>query len=184
MPKIITLTTDFGLQDYYVSAMKGVILQENPDVHFVDISHDIPSQDIMAGSWVLENAAMLFPKGTVHLVVVDPGVGTSRKAIALKTGDQFFVGPDNGIFSLLVEERTYKAVELSNPAYWRDKNNTSNTFHGRDIFAPAAAYLSNGVDLADLGEELTGLYTYHWTKPIADKTESRDGLSTLINSGI
>src|SRR5699024_10915294 len=101
MRKIITLTTDFGLQDYYVSAMKGVMLQEAPGIRFVDISHDIPSQDIMAGSWVLKNAASVFPDDTVHLVVVDPGVGTRRKPIALKINSQYYVGPDNGIFSLL-----------------------------------------------------------------------------------
>jgi S-adenosylmethionine hydrolase len=167
MRKIITLTTDFGLQDYYVSAMKGVMLQEAPDVRFVDISHNIPSQDIMAGSWVLKNAAEVFPKGTIHLVVVDPGVGTHRKPLALKIGSQYFVGPDNGIFSLLTEQESFKAVELTNPSYRRDQ--TSSTFHGRDIFAPAAAHLSNGVNLDDLGESVDELQTYHWAVPIADK---------------
>jgi S-adenosylmethionine hydrolase len=168
MHKIITLTTDFGLQDYYVSAMKGVMLQKAPDAYFVDISHDIPPQDIMAGAWVLENAVMLFPEHTVHLVVVDPGVGTSRNPIALKIDDQYFVGPDNGIFSHLIEKRTFEAVVLDNHAYWRQAQ-TSNTFHGRDIFAPAAAHLSNGVDLAELGNPVEDLHTYHWAVPIADK---------------
>jgi len=166
MRKIITLTTDFGLQDYYVSAMKGVILHETPNARLVDISHEIPSQDIMAGSWVLKNSAMLFPPGTVHLVVVDPGVGTSRKPLALKIGDQFFVGPDNGIFSLLTEERDFKAVELTNPSYWR--TDRSNTFHGRDVFAPAAAHLCNGTELSQMGDPVEDLQTYHWAVPIAD----------------
>ncbi|MGD8749153.1 MAG: SAM-dependent chlorinase/fluorinase, partial [Balneolaceae bacterium] len=96
MRNVITLTTDFGLQDYYVSAMKAVMLGIAPDVRLVDISHEIPSQDIMAGSWILKNSAMLFPSGTVHLVVVDPGVGTDRNPIALRIADQYFVGPDNG----------------------------------------------------------------------------------------
>ena len=158
MPKIITLTTDFGLQDYYVSAMKAVMLGIAPDARFVDISHEIPSQDIMAGSWVLKNSAMLFPPNTVHVVVVDPGVGTDRDAIALRIDDQYFIGPDNGIFSILTEEKDYKAVRLSNRKYWG--NEASNTFHGRDIFAPVAAHLSNGVALDELGEPIEELVTY------------------------
>jgi S-adenosylmethionine hydrolase len=174
MRKIITLTTDFGLQDYYVSAMKGVMLNVAPQVRLIDISHEIPSQDIMAGSWVLKNTASLYPKGTVHLVVVDPGVGSERKAIALKLGDQYFVGPDNGIFSLLTKEKATEAVELTNPHYWN--GHPSNTFHGRDIFAPAAAHLSNGVDLEELGRPVNDLHTYHWAVPIADK----DGIEGWI----
>lgn len=167
MRRIITFTTDFGLQDYYVGAMKGVILGQAPEARLVDISHEIPSQDIMAGSWVLKNSAMLFPPGTVHLVVIDPGVGTSRKPVALQIGDQYFVGPDNGIFSLLTEEHDFKAIELTNPAYWR--TSPSKTFHGRDIFAPVASHLFNGVDFAELGDPLDELETYRWAVPIADK---------------
>lgn len=174
MRNVITLTTDFGLQDYYVSAMKAVMLGIAPDAHFVDISHEIPSQDIMAGSWVLKNSAMLFPPETVHLVVVDPGVGTERHAIALQIEDQYFVGPDNGIFSLLTEEHPFKAVCLTNSDYWRKERST--TFHGRDIFAPAAAHLSRGVALEDLGEPLDDLVTYRWTVPISDK----DGVEGMV----
>lgn len=174
MRNVITLTTDFGLQDYYVSAMKAVILGIAPEVRVVDISHDIPSQDIMAGSWILRNSALLFPSGTVHTIVVDPGVGTDRKAIALQIEDHYFVGPDNGIFSLLTEEYDYKAVSLTNKKYWRDE--TSKTFHGRDIFAPVAAHLSQGVALEELGEPLDELVTYRWTVPIADK----DGLQGMV----
>jgi S-adenosylmethionine hydrolase len=174
MRNVITLTTDFGLQDYYVSAMKAVMLGIAPEVRLVDISHDIPSQDIMAGSWILHNSAMLFPSGTVHTVVVDPGVGTDRKPIALKIDDQYFVGPDNGIFSLLTAEKDFKAVRLSNVKYWR--SNPSNTFHGRDIFAPVAAHLSQGVELEELGESLDDLVTYRWSVPIADK----DGLEGMV----
>ena len=174
MHRNLTLTTDFGLQDYYVSAMKAVILKQAPDVRFVDISHDIPPQDIMAGAWILKNSAMLFPPGTVHLVVIDPGVGTPRKPIALHIDDQFFVGPDNGIFSLLTEEYDFEAVELTNHAYWRSE--TSSTFHGRDIFAPVAAHLFNGVPLDDLGKPLDALENYRWAVPIADK----DGIQGWI----
>ncbi|MDZ7716329.1 MAG: SAM-dependent chlorinase/fluorinase [Balneolaceae bacterium] len=167
MHNVITLTTDFGLQDYYVSAMKAIIMGIAPDARIVDVSHDIPSQDIMAGSWVLKNSAMLFPKDSVHLVVVDPGVGTERNPIALRIEDQLFVGPDNGIFSLLTEGKDFEAVRLSNKKYWGSKS--SNTFHGRDIFAPVAAHLSTGVKLQDLGEPVDELVTYRWAVPIADK---------------
>lgn len=174
MRNVITLTTDFGLQDYYVSAMKAAMLNIAPDARLVDISHEIPSQDIMAGSWILQNSAMLFPEGSVHTVVVDPGVGTDRNPVALKVRDQLFVGPDNGIFSLLTSDEEYKAVRLTNEDYWRE--NPSNTFHGRDIFAPVAAHLSQGVPLEELGEPIDELVTYRWTVPIADK----DGLEGMV----
>ncbi|MDZ7772805.1 MAG: SAM-dependent chlorinase/fluorinase [Balneolaceae bacterium] len=174
MRKIITLTTDFGLQDYYVSAMKAVMLGIVPEARLVDISHDIPSQDIMAGSWVLRNSAMLFPPGTVHTVVVDPGVGTDRKPVALEINDRFFVGPDNGIFSQLTEEHGFRAVHLTNETYWREE--VSRTFHGRDIFAPVAAHLAAGVSLEELGEPVEELETYRWAVPIADK----DGLQGWV----
>lgn len=174
MRNVITLTTDFGLQDYYVSAMKAVMLGIAPEARLVDVSHDIPSQDIMAGSWVLKNSAMLFPSGTVHTVVIDPGVGTERHAVALKIEDQYFVGPDNGIFSLLTTDQSYTAVKLNKKEYLRESR--SNTFHGRDVFAPAAAHLSRGVTLEELGEPLDELISYRWMQPIADK----DGLEGTI----
>lgn len=174
MRKIITLTTDFGLQDYYVSAMKGVVLSIMPRVRLIDVSHQIPAHDIMAGAWALKNAAPLFPPGTVHLVVIDPGVGTQRKPVALQIRDQFFVGPDNGIFSLLTEDQNFTAVELSNPAFWQP--NPSSTFHGRDIFAPVAAHLCNGTKLSELGSPLDQMQTYRWASPIAD----RDGIQGWI----
>lgn len=167
MRNVITLTTDFGLRDYYVSAMKAVMLGIAPEARLIDVSHDIPSQDIMAGSWVLKNSALLFPSKTVHTVVIDPGVGTERHPIALQVEDQYFVGPDNGIFSLLTSDRDYRAVCLTKQQYLRDS--PSNTFHGRDIFAPAAAHLSRGVPLEELGEPLDELVSYRWMQPIADK---------------
>jgi len=174
MSQIITLTTDFGLQDHYVSAMKAVMLGIAPDVRFVDVSHEIPAQDIMAGAWVVKNTAFLYPPGTVHLVVVDPGVGTSRHPIALKIRDQYFVGPDNGIFSLLFKEYEYEAYKLNNSTYWAQ--GLSNTFHGRDVFAPVSAHLSTGVSLDEIGEPIDDLVTYHWAVPIADK----DGLQGWV----
>lgn len=166
---IITLTTDFGYQDHYVSAMKAVILGITPDVRLIDISHQIPPQDTMAGAWVVRNSAMLFPPGTVHLVVVDPTVGTERQPVALKINDQLFVGPDNGIFSLIAEDFDYRAVALDNPEFWRKDGNQSNTFHGRDIFAPVAAHLSKGCSFDELGQPLDSLVTYRWAVPISDK---------------
>lgn len=173
-PPVITLTTDFGLQDHYVSAMKAVIFRINYHARVIDISHDIPPQDVMAGAWVVRNAALLFPPGTVHVVVVDPGVGTERKPVALNIEGHFFVGPDNGIFSLIGEDFNYKAITLTNARFWR--NSQSNTFHGRDIFAPVAAHLSRGVSLDELGPPLERVITYRWAIPIAD----RDGIQGWI----
>ncbi len=174
LSSIITLTTDFGLQDHYVSAMKAVILGIKPDVRLVDVSHEIPPQDVMAGAWVVRNASMLFPPQTVHLVVVDPGVGTGRNPVAIRIGDQFFVGPDNGIFSLIGEDFDYKGVILDNEKYWRKER--SNTFHGRDIFAPVAAHIACGTTLSELGRPLEKLVTYRWAMPISDK----DGIQGWI----
>jgi S-adenosyl-L-methionine hydrolase (adenosine-forming) len=165
--KIITLTTDFGLRDHYVSAMKAVILGINPGVRLVDISHEIEPQDVMAGAWVVRSAVDFFPEGTVHLVVVDPGVGTDRNPVALELDGQLFVGPDNGIFSLISSQKSCSVYKLTNREFWR--NSTSHTFHGRDIFAPVAAHLANDVPLGQLGEPLEELVTYRWATPIADK---------------
>lgn len=174
MSSTITLTTDFGLQDHYVSVLKAVMLDIAPDSRFIDISHQIPPQDIMAGAWVVRNAAMLFPPNSVHLVVVDPGVGTDRKPVALKIKDQYFVGPDNGIFSLIGDEYDYEAITLNQTKYWR--NNPAPIFHGRDIFAPVSAHLANGVPFEKMGEPLKELVTYRWAVPISDK----DGIQGWI----
>jgi S-adenosylmethionine hydrolase len=174
MPPVITLTTDFGVKDHYVGAMKAVLLSISENVRLVDISHQIPPQDIMAGAWVVRNSAMLFPPHTVHLVVVDPGVGTKRKPIAIRIEDQLFVGPDNGIFSLITDQYDYEGVELSNPKFWR--SDPSSTFHGRDIFAPVAAHLANGVKMSELGDPIEKLETYRWAVPISD----RDGVQGWI----
>jgi S-adenosyl-L-methionine hydrolase (adenosine-forming) len=174
MSQIVTLTTDFGLKDHYVSTMKAVILGIAPDVRLVDISHEIPPQDIMAGAWVVKNAANFFPDGTIHLVVVHPGVGTDRNPAALEIENQFFVGPDNGIFSLIADQKNYTACRLTNKSFWRETQ--TNTFHGRDIFAPVAAHLAAGVPLHKLGQPMDKLITYRWATPIADK----DGIQGWI----
>ncbi len=163
---ILTITTDFGSRDQYVSAMKAVILNIAPRVRFIDVSHDIPPQDIMAGAWVLKNSAFLYPPETVHLFVIDPGVGTLRKPVAARIKNQLFVGPDNGLLSLIADQMDYEAYELNNQDYWFDEH--SQTFHGRDIFAPVAAHLCNGIPLEKLGDPIKELVTFRWALPIAD----------------
>ena len=153
--RIITLTTDFGIRDTYVGTMKGVILSINPNVQIVDITHAIPPQDIYEAAFSIYSAHSYFPKGTIHVVVVDPGVGSDRRAIVYQTDSTFFVCPDNGVLSYLLQnveneqEQPIDAVEIKNKAYYLPE--VSNTFHGRDIFAPVAAHLSLGVPLADFG---------------------------------
>lgn len=163
---IITLTSDFGLRDYYVSAMKAVILGINRDARLIDVSHDIEPQDIMAAAWITKNSAFLYPSGSIHLVIVDPGVGTKRKPVALRIRDQIFVGPDNGIFSLIADSDEYEAYDLTNTSFWA--NSRSNTFHGRDIFAPIAAHLSKGVLLEELGTKIDELVSFRWALPVTD----------------
>lgn len=156
MSKIITLCTDFGLRDGYVAAMKGIILSIAPEVRLVDISHDIAPQSVREGAFVLRSAYAFFPPGTIHLVVVDPGVGSERRAVAVRTGEHLFVVPDNGVLGyVLRREKEMEAISLTDPAYWRKE--VSETFHGRDIFAPVAAHLARGVGLDDVGEPLEKL---------------------------
>ncbi|PZD74708.1 Adenosyl-chloride synthase [Acaryochloris thomasi RCC1774] len=151
---LITLTTDFGLTDVYVGVMKGVIAQVNPELSVIDLNHAIPPQNIALASFQLGNAYPYFSANTVHVVVVDPGVGSSRRAIAFQTDAGFFVGPDNGVFSSALQTaHTVTAVELNQPQYWRT-GNPSATFHGRDIFAPVAAHLATGFPLVAMGAAL------------------------------
>jgi S-adenosylmethionine hydrolase len=166
-PPIITLTSDFGLKDHYVGVMKAVVLGIAPTARLVDVSHEIAPQDIMAAAWVTKNAAFIFPKGTVHLCVVDPGVGTTRRPIAVSLNGHFFVGPDNGLFSLVAEGLSYEAYELTNTSFWRDTR--SNTFHGRDIFAPVAAHLARGVPIEEMGVRIDSMTYFRWATPVADK---------------
>jgi S-adenosyl-L-methionine hydrolase (adenosine-forming) len=141
---VITLLTDFGTSDYFVGAVKGAILSVNPSVVIVDITHEIPPQDIEEAAFTILAAYQTFPNDTIHLVVVDPGVGSSRRALVLEAGDQLFVGPDNGIFTYIYDrEPPHKTFQITNERYFRKP--TSSTFHGRDVFAPVAAALSKGV---------------------------------------
>lgn len=155
---LITLTTDFGQEDGYVGMMKGVIYSINPAALLVDLTHAIEPQNVLQGSFLLYNSYRHFPPSTIHLAVVDPGVGTERRAICLVVPEiGFFVGPDNGLFSYIIEAEqkrgaALRAYELNNPAYHRLE--ISRTFHGRDIFAPVAAYLSKGEPPENLGTPL------------------------------
>lgn len=151
---VITLTTDFGLRDGFAGIMKGVIYGIAPQVKIVDISHTISPQDVREGALTLWRATPFFPPGTIHLYVVDPGVGTTRRPLAARLGDHCFVGPDNGLLTPLIHDaeehkKSIEFVHLNNPKYWLPK--ISRTFHGRDIFAPVAAHLANGVSLRELG---------------------------------
>lgn len=151
----IALLTDFGLQDSYVGVMKGVIATLAPTAQLIDLTHDLPPQDLYAARFTLLSAYPYMPPGTVYLVVVDPGVGTQRRAVAVQTSHAMLVGPDNGAFSGVWQsgprnQAILNAVELTNRDYWRSPH-PSTTFHGRDIFAPVAAHLANGVPIDDLG---------------------------------
>ncbi|MBW1667954.1 MAG: SAM-dependent chlorinase/fluorinase [Deltaproteobacteria bacterium] len=150
---IITLTTDFGLTDPYVAMMKGVILSINPLARFVDITHKIGTGSILQAGLVIQGSFSFFPEGTIHLAVVDPGVGTERRLMALSAGGHFFVGPDNGIFWPIIEENeNIVAVELKEKAYFLP--HVSSTFHGREILAPVAAHLSLGLGMEKIGPPL------------------------------
>ena len=150
--RIITLLSDFGLSDVYVGVMKGVIAHINPALTVVDLTHQIPPQSIAAARFSLMNAYRYFPTGTVHIAVVDPGVGSHRRGVSLQIDAGFLVGPDNGLFSgVLSQTEVVAAVELTNPDYWRTST-PSTTFHGRDIFASVGAHLASGVPIEHLGE--------------------------------
>jgi|WetSurSiteA1Bulk_404760.scaffolds.fasta_scaffold07576_2 S-adenosyl-L-methionine hydrolase (adenosine-forming) len=150
---IITFTTDFGLRDYFVAAMKGVMLSVNPDAKLIDISNLIPPHDIFTGAFMLGRAWSYFPYGTVHLAIVDPGVGAARKGLVVDAGGHFFLSPDNGILTYVFEENPgFEAYEITAEHYYRKP--VSPTFHGRDIYAPIAAWISKGVPPRQVGTEL------------------------------
>jgi S-adenosyl-L-methionine hydrolase (adenosine-forming) len=161
---IITLTTDFGLNDHFVGAMKGVLLDVAPDAQIVDISHAVQPFDILDGALTISQAYSYFPAGTVHMVVVDPGVGTARRPIIL-TGDRhLFVAPDNGVLSLIYDrEERISVRHVTAEHYFLQPR--SNTFHGRDIFSPVAAYLAKGVDPERFGEEITDYVRFGVPRP-------------------
>jgi S-adenosylmethionine hydrolase len=147
------LLTDFGTADYFVGALKGAILSVNPVAVIADITHEVPPQDVAAGAFTLLAAYKTFPEGTIHVAVVDPGVGSTRRPIIVSANEQFFVGPDNGIFTYIYDrESSHRSFHVTSDRYFRPS--PSSTFHGRDIFAPVAAALSTGVAVEDFGVEI------------------------------
>jgi S-adenosylmethionine hydrolase len=153
---IITLTTDFGLVDPFVGIMKGVIAGRAPGATVIDVTHGIPPQDVRAGALVVRHAVPYFPRGSIHVAVVDPGVGTERRALCVETASGWLVGPDNGVLSLAASSDTVRRiVHLTDERFFLPRR--SDTFHGRDVFAPVAAALATGTAAADLGTEVHDL---------------------------
>ena len=165
---IVTLTTDFGTEDGNVGVMKGVILGITPEARIIDISHQIGPQNIRQAAFVLARQIFYFPSETVHVVVVDPGVGTARRPIAARVGSQLLVGPDNGVFTPLYaraeqEGWPLEVVDLNRPQYWRDE--ISHVFHGRDIFSPVGAHLAKGTVLSEVGERIEDVVRISFAAP-------------------
>jgi S-adenosylmethionine hydrolase len=184
---VITLTTDFGVDDAYVATMKGVILSINPEANIVDITHSIEPQNIRQAAFILDYSYRYFPKKTVHVAIVDPGVGSERRGIVLKTPSALFVAPDNGVLSYVINELSsnedltvqyskdqdlvtlgngFEAIAITEPRFWRHP--VSTTFHGRDIFAPVAAALSLDISPYELGEKITSLHIFPIPTPFVD----------------
>lgn len=161
---VIAILTDFGTRDYYVAAMKGTILSIHPSAVIVDITHEIAPQDIRSAAFVLEACYRDFPRGTIFVAVVDPGVGSERKAIVSESSGRFFLAPDNGLLSFVLNQGIC-AYQISNPKYLVSR--ISNTFHGRDVFAPAAAHLSLGAAIEDLGQEVERPIVFPASRPIS-----------------
>lgn len=188
MSPVITLTTDFGYDDAYVAAVKGAILNINPEANIIDVSHSIEPQNILQAAFILGVAYRYFPKQTIHVAIVDPGVGSDRRGIVLKTPSAVFVAPDNGILSYVVDDmfsdesrslidqghglqeivfkKGLEAAAITDPRFWRHP--VSPTFHGRDIFAPVAAGLSLGISLYEFGEKISSLHLRPVPRPSLD----------------
>jgi S-adenosylmethionine hydrolase len=202
MASVITLTTDFGTGDAYVASMKGVILTINPKAVIVDICHSIEPQNVLQAAFILSTAYRYFPEGTIHLAVVDPGVGSRRKAVILKTPKAFFVAPDNGVLSYITDELDtaparpadhfssspekrelgtgLEAVAITNPDFWIKP--VSTTFHGRDIFAPVAAHLSLGTAIHKFGDSLSDVHAFRIPRPSRDNRGNLTGCVLHIDN--
>lgn len=168
----ITLTTDFGTRDWFAGTVKGVILGINTRARVVDITHEIPPGDIRAGAFALLASCRYFPKGTLHVAIVDPGVGSRRRAIAVRTTNYVFIGPDNGVLSWALRGEKINSIRLlENGRYCLEP--VSRTFHGRDVFAPVAAHLSRGAAFARLGREVQDLIRLPWPEPGKHRGEIR-----------
>ncbi len=151
--KVITLTTDFGRRDSYVGSMKGVILGISPEAQIIDLCHSVIPQDVPHGAFLLHTGYPYFPEGTIHVAVVDPGVGSERRAIAVKTSKYIFISPDNGLLSYIFRDEKIESIRnIENKTLFRDTIST--TFHGRDIFAPVAGHLAKGIPFSEIGQEI------------------------------
>jgi S-adenosylmethionine hydrolase len=177
----ITLTTDFGLSDHYVGTMKGVILRIHPEARMVDISHAVPPYDVRRAAFLVEQAWRFFPPGTVHVVVVDPGVGSARRPILLEAGGQFFVAPDNGVLSAVIAGAG-TAVVRSIDATEYFLTAVSRTFHGRDVFAPVAAHLSLGVPARKFGAEIDNYLRLTLEQPVRTARRGWTGQIAAIDA--
>lgn len=184
---LITLSTDFGYKDPFVGIMKGVIAGINPQARVIDLSHGIPPQDTVAAALVLRQSVAYFPRGTIHVAVVDPGVGSERRPLLIESDEHYFIGPDNGVLSLaLGEQAPRRIIHLTKPTYHLLP--ASMTFHGRDIFAPIAAYLSLGIPASDFGEPVTDLTRLPWPeakitpRAIEGEIVYIDGFGNLITN--
>jgi S-adenosyl-L-methionine hydrolase (adenosine-forming) len=165
MPRrYITLTTDFGSVDPFVGVMKGVILSVAPAASIVDLTHEITPFDIPEAGFSIYQAARYFPPRTIHVVVVDPGVGSSRRPILVESGRQYFIGPDNGVFSMILSSGSFRAREITNDKFFLKP--VSATFHGRDIFAPAAAWLARGTPVSKFGKQIEDALRSSYDKPV------------------
>lgn len=184
---IITLTTDYGTNDHLVGTLKGVILKINPDVNIVDITHHVTPYDLLDGALAIGSAYSYFPARTIHVVVVDPGVGTERRPLLVTGESQYFVAPDNGVLSLVYEREESILVRHANVEHYFLEP-VSKTFHGRDVFAPVAAWLAKGAQASAMGEEITDYKKFAMPKPkIADGASKGvvlrvDGFGNLITN--
>jgi S-adenosylmethionine hydrolase len=174
--RIITLTTDFGTSDHFVGVMKGVIFSICPAAEIVDVSHEIHPFEISEGAFVISQAWRYFPKRTIHVVVVDPGVGTSRRPILVQAGGQYFIGPDNGVLSLVYNKEKAKVREITAEKFWIHP--VSRTFHGRDIFAPSAAHLASGATPASFGRAIEDYLKLNLDDP--SRTGKRAWTGTIL----
>ncbi len=176
----VAILTDFGRQDWYVASMKGCILRISPNANCVDITHEIKPGDVRSAAFVLAQCFREFPEQTIFLCVVDPGVGTDRNAIAIRLGQSYLVGPDNGIFSFLMG-RDYEIHLIENQKYIHAR--PSHTFHGRDIFAPVAGHLANGIKIAEIGPRIEELETLNWPQVNYQEMETRGEIVYIDHYG-
>jgi len=180
--KIITLTTDFGIKDWFVGSMKGIILKINPQANIVDISHSISDFNIKEAAFIIKNFYRHFPLNTIHCIVVDPGVGSNRKIIIVQTESYYFVAPDNGILSyILAEEKILKIIEVSSPKYIFET--VSSTFHGRDIFAPVSANLSKNINIKEFGPAIKKIKNLPISSPIFGKEKIKGNIVFIDKFG-